>query len=45
MDGPIGLLIVRMPPGTMVDGSVVELAQDPDGVVTAQVRIPGPPVP
>ncbi len=37
---------VRFPPGTgNLDGAVVELAQDENGVITAEIRIPGPAVP
>ncbi len=44
MDGPIAMLPVRIPRGP-VDGAVVELAQDENGVITAEIRIPGPAVP
>ena len=44
MDGPVAM-VLRIPRGTILDGAIVELAQDENGVVTAEVRIPGPPVP
>jgi hypothetical protein len=34
--------MVRIPAGALVDGAVVELSQDPDGTITAEVRIPAP---
>ena len=34
--------MVRIPANTLVDGAVVELGQDADGVITAEVRIPAP---
>jgi hypothetical protein len=34
--------MVRIPAATLVDGAVVELSQDADGVITAEVRIPAP---
>ena len=45
MDGPLVVLPVRIPRGTMVDGAVAELAQDENGIITAEIRIPGPAVP
>jgi hypothetical protein len=37
---------LRIPAGTDLDGAVVELQERPDRtVVTAEIRIPGPPVP
>ncbi len=45
MDGDYDLYAVRIPPGTTIDGAVVALCPDEDGVVTADVRIDGPPVP
>jgi hypothetical protein len=43
-DGPIAMLPVRLPRGP-IDGAGVELAQHEDGIITAEIRIPGPPVP
>ena len=34
--------MVRIPAGALIDGAVVELSQDADGVITAEVRIPAP---
>ena len=31
---------VLLPAGMVIDGAVVELAQHPDGLITADVRIP-----
>jgi hypothetical protein len=31
-----------IPAGTIIDGAVAELAREPDGTITAQIRIPGP---
>ena len=39
------LLVVRIRRGTTINGAVVALCPDPDGVVTADVCIDGPPVP
>jgi hypothetical protein len=36
---------IRIPAGTMVDGAVVELSLDERGIITAEIRIPGPAVP
>lgn len=36
---------VPVPRGTAADGAVAELAVQPDGTVTAEIRIPGPAVP
>lgn len=36
--------LVRIPRGTM-DGAVVELHQDDDGTMAAEIRIPGPAAP
>jgi hypothetical protein len=40
-DGPMAMLPVRLPRG-FIDGAVVELAQHPDGIITAEIRIPAP---
>ena len=40
-DGPIAMLPVRIPRG-QIDGAVVELAQQDDGIITADIRIPAP---
>lgn len=45
MDNPVTVLPVRIPSDTMVDGAVVELTQDENGVIRGVIRIPGPPVP
>ena len=38
--------MVRIPATALIDGAVVELSQDAEGVITAEVRIPAPaPVP
>ena len=34
--------MVRIPAGALIDGAVVELSQDAEGVITAEVRIPAP---
>lgn len=34
--------MVRIPKDVIIDGAVVELGQDADGVITAEVRIPAP---
>jgi len=34
--------MVRIPAGALIDGAVVELSQDADGAITAEVRIPAP---
>jgi hypothetical protein len=39
------LLAVRIRRGTTIDGAIVALCPDERGVVTADVCIPGPPVP
>jgi hypothetical protein len=39
------LLVVRIKPGTTIDGAIVALCPAPDGTVIADVCIPGPPVP
>jgi hypothetical protein len=36
------IAMVRIPADTLVDGAVVELSQDADGVVSAEIRIPAP---
>jgi hypothetical protein len=41
----INVAIVRVPPGTVIDGAVVELAAQADGTISADVRIPGPAAP
>jgi hypothetical protein len=45
MDGDGLFVLMRGIDRTMVDGSVAELAVQPDGTITAEIRIPGPPVP
>ena len=45
MDDGYDLLLVRIRRGTTVNGAVVALCPDADGVVTADVCIDGPPVP
>lgn len=40
-DGPMAMLPVRLPRG-FLNGAVVELAQDEDGIMTAVPRIPAP---
>ena len=44
-DDGYDLLAVRIRRGTHVDGAIVALCPDADGVVTADVCIDGPPVP
>jgi hypothetical protein len=39
---PVGRILV---PASTVNGAVAELAVQPDGTITAEIRIPGPPVP
>ena len=39
------LLLIRIPPGTTIDGAIVALCPDGDGLVFADVCIDGPPVP
>ena len=39
------LLVVRIARGTTINGAVVALCPDEQGVVTADVCIDGPPVP
>ena len=34
-----------IPDGSAIDGAVAELSMRPDGTITAEIRIPGPPVP
>ena len=34
--------VVRITAGALVDGAVVELGQDAEGVITAEIRIPAP---
>jgi hypothetical protein len=41
MDGPIAMLPVRIPRAA-IDGAVVELAMQEDGIITAEIRIPAP---
>lgn len=36
---------IRVPPGTVVDGAVAGLFLDDRGILTAEIRIPGPAVP
>lgn len=36
------IAMVRIPADTLVDGAVVELSQDADGMVSAEIRIPAP---
>ncbi len=45
VDDGYNLYAVRIRRGTTIDGAVVALGQDADGVVTADVCIDGPPVP
>jgi hypothetical protein len=45
MDDGYDLLEVRIARGTTIDGAIVALCPDADGVVTADVCIDGPPVP
>ena len=40
-----GYLEIRIPPGTTINGAIVALCPDGDGVVTADVCIDGPPRP
>lgn len=42
METVLALLPIRVPAGRL-DGAVVELHQDEDGTLAADVRIPGPP--
>jgi len=39
-----GQPIVSVPPGSL-NGAVAELQHHEDGTITAEIRIPGPPVP
>ena len=34
--------VIRFPKETLADGAIVELSQDAEGVITAEVRIPAP---
>ena len=43
MDGRPVICII--PPGTIIDGAIAELAIQPDGTVAADIRINGPAVP
>jgi len=45
MDDGYDLLAVRIKRGTAINGAVVALCPDEQGVVTADVCIDGPPVP
>ena len=45
MDDGYDLLAVRVKRGTTIDGAIVALCPDSNGVVTADVCIDGPPVP
>jgi hypothetical protein len=45
MDDGYDLLLIRIPRGTTVNGAVVALGADADGLVFADVCIDGPPVP
>jgi hypothetical protein len=36
------IAMVRIPADTLVDGAVVELSQDANGTVSAEIRIPAP---
>ena len=36
---------MRIPAGTTIGGAVVELSVDGRGIITAGLRIPGPPAP
>ena len=45
MDDGYDLLAVRIKRGTVINGAVVALCPDADGVVTADVCIDGPPRP
>jgi hypothetical protein len=45
MDDGYDRLEVRIARGTTIDGAIVALCPDDHGVVTADVCIPGPPVP
>ena len=38
----LNAVMVRIPADTLIDGAVVELSQDTDGVITAEIRIPAP---
>jgi hypothetical protein len=33
---------IRIPAGTIIDGAVAELSLDERGIITADIRIPGP---
>ena len=42
----LNAMMIRIPATTLIDGAIVELSQDTNGVITAEVRIPAPvPVP
>ena len=45
MDDGYDLLAVRIKRGTTINGAIVALCPDADGVVTADVCIDGPPIP
>ena len=45
MDDGYDLLVVRIPSRTTIDGAIVALCPDSDGLVFADVCIDGPPVP
>ena len=38
----LNAIMVRIPKDTLIDGAVVELGHDAEGVLTAEVRIPAP---
>ena len=38
----VNAILVRIPASALVDGAVVELGHDAEGVLTAEVRIPAP---
>ncbi len=39
------LRIPGIPDGAILDGAVAELHRDEDGIIVAEIRIPGPAVP
>jgi hypothetical protein len=48
MDGPPAepqWRVIHIPEGMVIDGAVAELRLYPDGIVAAEIRIPGPAVP
>jgi hypothetical protein len=38
----VNATMVRIPAGALIDGAVVELSHDAEGVITAEIRIPAP---